>query len=202
MPAYNARYCEILFADLQGKGLHLTVFNTFGVNNCPQDKWKAINLPQLVKDKEHLTAVANGPRWWVMDRIGGDIASASEDMGGGLMMRQVATSDLPSTTPPTSYTELTINRTTTWSYNRDRYLRMLVSSSGRQYVMQAYTTMIDPKLTEAKLNTLATARSTKLRLPKGWKYKAFKSNKKLDLSIPEHATVIQDNLKNTYQRIK
>ena len=200
--SYNARYCEFLFADLQGSGLHLTVFNTFGVNNCPQDKWKAINVLQLSKEKGHLAAVANGPRWWIMDQIGGDINVTPEDMGGGLMMRQVATLDIPTTAPPAAYTELTINRTTTWSYNQGRYLRMLTSPSSRQYIMQAYTTMIDPKLTEAKLNTLATARSSKLRLPKGWKYKASKSTKKLDLTIPEHATVIQDNLKNTYQRIK
>jgi hypothetical protein len=137
-----------------------------------------------------------------MDQIGGDIAATSEDMGGGLMMRQVATSELTTTTPPAAYTELIINRTTTWSYNKGRYLRVLVSPSGRQYVMQAYTTMIDPSLTEAKLNNLASARGTTLRLPKRWKYKAYRNTRKLDLTIPEHATVIQDNLKNTYQRIK
>ena len=201
LPAYNQRYCEILFADSQGAGLHLTVFNTFGLNSCPTNLWKNVDLPKLAHDHSHLTAVANGPRWWILDRLGGDIDGTTMDMGGGLMMRQVATLDLPSLSPPAAYTEVQINRTTTWSYNKSRYLRRLLSPTGHHYLMQAYTTMIDPRLNEAKLNTLASARGTKLRLPRGWKYQVFRSTRKLDLVIPDHATVLQDNLKNTYQKV-
>lgn len=201
IPSYNQRYCEILFADLQGSGLHLQVYNTFALNTCPQNLWSKIDLPALATQTGHLAAVANGPRWWVLDQIGGDADAASMDMGGGLMMRRVATLDLPTTSPPAAYTEVKINRATTWSYNKGRWLRMLISPAGRKYVMQAYTTMIDAKLVEAKLNSLGSSKTSKLRLPRGWKFRAFKNTKKLDLVIRSQATVLQDNLKNTYQRV-
>ena len=66
--------------------------------------------------------------------------------------------------------------------------------------MQSYSQIIDANLTEKDLRSLAK----RLKLPDGWEYKAIKLNSDLELSTikSKQATVVQDDLGNTYQKIQ
>ena len=40
---HGKRYCEILLLNLKDDGIHAEVFNTYPLNDCPDDQWKAID---------------------------------------------------------------------------------------------------------------------------------------------------------------
>ena len=61
--------------------------------------------------------------------------------------------------------------------------------------MQTYTTHTDPTLTEADLPTLGK----RLKLPKGWSFKAMKLDKDLVIVTNGLANIVPDNLENMYQ---
>jgi hypothetical protein len=67
--------------------------------------------------------------------------------------------------------------------------------------MQAFTNMVNSKVTEKSLNTLASGSKPLLKLPAGWSYKATKLSKQLKIVANGTMTVVQDNLKSTYSRI-
>ena len=63
--------------------------------------------------------------------------------------------------------------------------------------MQSYSQEVDKELNEAGLLALAN----RLKLPPGWKYRARTLDEDLVIqNVGGKAYVIQDNLKNTYQR--
>ena len=68
------------------------------------------------------------------------------------------------------------------------------------YVMQTYAQIIDPKLTEADLSQL----NGRLKLPEGWKFNVFRLDEDLVLKTvsDREAHVTQDDLLNTYQRLR
>ena len=41
------RYCEILLAKVTGTQVHVDVYNTFGLNDCPDAAWTAVNAPAV-----------------------------------------------------------------------------------------------------------------------------------------------------------
>lgn len=199
--AYGKRYCELMLVKIQPSAplLHVQVWNTFGLNDCPAAAWQASTttsaLNGFATENAMDTISVNGPRWWVFDRIGG-VLSTNTKTFGTIAMRQAAILDLNAA--PTPFVEVTVQRTSTWVYDKGTYLRQLISPSGKKYGMQAFTTMVNSKVTEKSLNTLATGKKPLLVLPTGWKYKAVKLTKSLSIVAPGTMTVVQDNLKNTY----
>lgn len=71
----------------------------------------------------------------------------------------------------------------------------LVAPGGDTYVMQSYAQIKDPKLKIGKLGSLGR----RLTLPPGWKYRTRKLRRPLVLTAKGKATVLQDELQNTYQ---
>ena len=71
----------------------------------------------------------------------------------------------------------------------------LVAPGGDTYVMQSYAQIKDPKLTIGKLGSLGR----RLTLPAGWRYRTRKLKRPLVLTAKGSATVLQDELQNTYQ---
>jgi hypothetical protein len=65
----DRRYCEILVVRRSGLKLEGDVFSTFGLNDCPQAQWSAIDAKKLKKERKALAIVMNGPRHFLMDRI-------------------------------------------------------------------------------------------------------------------------------------
>jgi hypothetical protein len=63
------------------------------------------------------------------------------------------------------------------------------------YLMQAYSQIVDPTLTLGALRTLGS----RLKLPAGWSYRTRKLRHDRSLRTAGDATIVQDELMNTYQ---
>jgi hypothetical protein len=193
---YNTRYCEVL--ELRGlpPDALVTVWNTIGFSNCPPEKWQALDAGALAAARGDTAVILNGPRYWLMDSAEGK--PGVSDVFGGLRMRQVATIPIHSAAElaQTPYTEHTIVRRNTWTWNRGRTVYELIAPGGITYVMQSYSQIRDPSLTLAALPGLGS----RLALPDGWQFRTRRLRRDLDLAARGSATVIQDELLNTYQR--
>jgi hypothetical protein len=192
---HDARYCEILVLKGTPPAAKVTVWNTIGLNKCPAAKWRAFDAAALAKELGATFVVLNGPRHFLMD-------SAAAATGGvrsfhGMRMRKVATIPIRSAAElvQTPYADRTISRTNTWRWRKGRTVFELVAPGGDTYVMQSYAQIKDPKLRIGKLAALAG----RLNLPPGWRYRARKLRHALVLSAKGKATVLQDELQNTYQ---
>jgi hypothetical protein len=194
---HDARYCEIL--ELRGlpPTATATVWNTIGQNRCPAPWWDAFQAGPLAQELGATAVVLNGPRHFLMD-------SAAAITGGvrdfhGQRLRKVATIPLkhPSDIVRVAYTERTIDRTNTWSWKGGRRVFELVAPNGVTYVMQSYSQIVDKGLTLAALPALGS----RLKLPTGWRYRSRVVRRPLVLRAAGSATILQDELQNTYQRV-
>ena len=89
-----------------------------------------------------------------------------------------------------------INRRNTFVWRRGRTVHELVAADGRVYVMQAYAQIVDPSLQLGQLAALGR----RLELPEGWRYRTRTLRCPLVLHTDGAATVIQDELQDTFQR--
>lgn len=191
------RYCEIVVSD---RLLSLSVYTTFGLNDCPEAAWKKISEKEVKKDTSALFVRLNGPRYWVIDGFDFNPIMKPEKITiGGLEMRKAGILHLKIWDVlhgDKTYREHHVKRQTTWIYKAGNPVYELVGPNGDVYVMQSYSVQKKP-LTAASLNTLAT----QLTLPEGWIYKTgiLKEDKYLK-TVNNEATVLQDNYLNTYQK--
>src|SRR5262245_22213752 len=86
----DRRYCEIFVLRHTGLKLEADVYNTLGLNDCPQAQWGAIDPAKLKKERDALTIVMNGPRHFVMDRIVIERQAQSPADFQGLTMNLIA----------------------------------------------------------------------------------------------------------------
>lgn len=191
----DARYCEIL--ELKGappRGV-VTVWNTIGLNNCPPAQWKAFDATALARELGDTAVVLNGPRHFLMDSATGRTGATRSFHG--LRMRKVATIAIRTIADlaQTPYTDRRIVRDNTWSWRKGRTVFELVAPGGDTYVMQSYAQIKDPALTLAKLPALGR----RLKPPAGWRYRTRRLNRDLVLSANGGATIVQDELQDTYQ---
>jgi hypothetical protein len=192
---HDARYCEILVLKGAPPAATVTVWNTIGLNKCPAAQWRAFDAAALARELRATFVILNGPRHFLMD-------SATAATGGvrsfhGMRMRKVATIAIRSAAElvQTPYTDRTISRTNTWRWNEGRTVFELVAPGGDTYVMQSYSQIKDPKLSIGRLAALGR----RLNLPPGWRYRTRKLEDELVLTAKGKATVLQDELQNTYQ---
>src|SRR5215470_4245880 len=90
----GASYCEIFV--IRGHLNHLEgkVYNSLGLNECPQEQWMALNTDALKKKFKAQTIVMNGPRYFLMDKCA--IENTGEVLSfDGLQLRRVATLRIP-----------------------------------------------------------------------------------------------------------
>lgn len=201
---FGKRYCEFLLVELQSSSplLHIEVWSTQGLNTCPAAAWAASTTPASLETTATQMGVdlvmANGPRWWAIDRAGATIHPETGTLGS-LAMRHFADIDIDA--PPGPWSPTTVQRTSTFIYDKGTYVHRLTSPSGHRYVMQSWTTAVSPKVTRRSLNTLASGKSPLLELPRGWKYHSIKLTKPLRIKTTGTISVLQDNLKNSYSKI-
>jgi hypothetical protein len=200
---FDTRYCEILLADVEGDTATIRVFNTVGLNDCPADRWEALDVEQIAEEQAVFVAFANGPRYWTIDAAsGGDAATGEVEELGGIEMQKVAELELPlaralelqSSADP--FADVIVDRDNAWTYNTGREVYELVNPEGDVYVMQSYSHQVDDTLTSADLPSL----EERLELPAGWTFRARLVTTELVVSATGQATVIQDELRNTYQK--
>jgi hypothetical protein len=196
----NARYCEIIPIVREGLRLKATVYNTLGLNDCPAAIWNAITEDAMKQRFDALTVLLNGPRYFIMDSIAAGGATKAGDTieAGGLKLTERATIDLGLLDLlHRPYREQTINRDTRYTFKAGRPVFTLDADDGSRYVMQAFSQIVDKSLSYDDLATLGA----KLKPPSGWRYSSTVLEKDLVLGAAGKATVIQDELENTYQKI-
>src|SRR5256885_3913680 len=192
---HDARYCEILVLRGAPPNATVTVWNTIGLNKCPPKWWRGFDAASLARELGATFVVLNGPRHFLMDSA--TAASGRVRRFHGRRMRKLATIPIRSAAElaQTPYTDRTIKRTNAWRWNRGRTVFELVAPGGDLYVMQSYAQIRDPSL---RLSTLGSL-GRRLKLPIGWHYRTRKLRRPLVLHARGSATVLQDDLQNTYQ---
>jgi haloalkane dehalogenase len=198
-----ARYGEVFLVHLRWLRVEASIYNTLGLNDCPDDLWKELD-PRQIKQQHHARAVIlNGPRYFLMDSV--DVQSTVEHEPvtfGRLAMRKLATLrlslfDLLPGMRRKPYTERAVVRTTVYTYRAGQEVHELLSPQGVTYVMQSYSLEVDPLLNVATLKTLGD----RLRMPNGWRYRIRQLDQDWVLRVEGQARVLQDELQNTYQRV-
>jgi hypothetical protein len=194
---HDARYCEIL--ELRGTppDAEVIVWNTLGLNRCPAGWWNGLDPKRIADERGDTLVVLNGPRHFLMDSSRartGRVRSFS-----GERLRRVATLPIDSWADlqQTPYTERTVERSNTWHWREGRRVFELLAPNGATYLMQSYSQIVDPGLTKRDLGKLGR----RLDLPQGWRYRVRKLKRPLTLRSKGSTTILQDDLKNTYQRL-
>jgi hypothetical protein len=193
---HNARYCEIIEVKGTPPDVVVTVWNTIKLNRCPEGKWKSFDATELAQELGDFVVVLNGPRHFLMDSaaaVPGPMRSFH-----GLEMRKVATIPVSNLADlvQTPYKERVINRDNTWSWKAGRRVYELVGPCGARYLMQSYSQIVDPDLRIGELKSLGD----RLELPTGWHFVTRRLKRNLTLKAKGSATIVQDELQNTYQR--
>lgn len=175
------------------------VYNTLGLNDCPEALWKSLDPRALKKEYRAVAVILNGPRYFLMDR--NSLANPGKTAKfGGLEARHLADVrvSLPSVLRGKSkpYVENTVARTTDYLYRKGKRVYELSAPDGRRYVMQTYAQIVDPSLTEDALRDLGA----RLKLPHGWHYGSRILDGDMVLRARGTAHVVQDDFENSYQR--
>ena len=194
---HDARYCEILVLTGEVPDAKVAVWNTIGLNDCPAGQWEAMDAGALAQELGARAVILNGPRHFLMDSATGH--PGPPRTLGGLRMRKVAT--IPITREEDllqrTYSERTIKRDNTWTWEAGRRVYELLAPDGSSYVMQSYSQIRDPDLAIGQLRGLGE----RLDLPQGWRYRSRVLRRDLTLIARGKATIVQDDLTNTYQRV-
>lgn len=197
---YGVRYCEVLLLRSTDGEFSAEVWNTLGENDCPQAEWAKLDAAAIKTERGAIAAILNGPRYWVLDSITSNIRKgAPETTFGSLGMFQAAVIDFGNEAPSqTPYIERSIVRETVFGFEEGREVYELTAPDGTTYVMQAYSQIKDASLTAEDLPDL----DARIDQPEGWTYAARTLTEDLELlSTDGVATVLQDELQNTYQRV-
>ena len=86
---HDARYCEILVLEGAIPDARVTVWNTIGLNRCPEQWWDALDAATLADELGAGLVVLNGPRHFLMDEASGRTGQVRSF--AGVRLRRVAT---------------------------------------------------------------------------------------------------------------
>lgn len=192
---FGKRYGEVLLIRAKGADLEATVYNTFPLNDCPAELWDRLDAKAIAAEHGAVAAILNGPRYWLMSRIG----KAAEQLTtratfGGLEMTRQATVRLASLNPG-PYQQNRVDRKAVFVFAAGRPVYELVDPDGRRWVMQTYSQTVDAALSPADLPGLAA----RLTPPPGWRYETRIPESDIVIDTVGHdACVTQDDLANTY----
>jgi hypothetical protein len=195
---HDARYCEIIALRGAPPKATAVVWNTIGLNKCPAPWWNAFDAGDLAQELGASVVVLNGPRHFLMDSVTATPGRVRTFHGEKL--RRVAAIPIQTAAElaQVPYTDRVVDRHNTWRWQRGRRLYELVAPGGDVYVMQAYAQIKDRSLTIGKLRSLGR----RLDLPPGWRYRSRVLKRPLAVAAPNgHATIVQDELQNTYQLV-
>ncbi len=197
----GVRYGEVLLLRSDDRGFSAEVCNTLGYNDCPPDAFAELDAAAIAAEHGALLALKNGPRHWVLDAIEAGMRDAAPTTKfGTLEMFLAATIEFGSSLPdPGGYIERHVARDTVFEWAAGTPLHELHAPDGRVYVMQALSLAVDPAQT---LDSLASLEQ-RLAPPDGWTFATRTETRALRLLSDADgvATVVQDELANSYQRV-
>ena len=184
------RYCEVLAVVNEG-GFRADVYGTQGLNECPLSQWEALDPEAIQEELGALAILMNGPRFWLIDSVTSFSELGETRIFGELEMRNIASVTLsPADLSQNPYQERSVVRDTEFIFVAGSEVYELVAPSGKVYIMQSYAHIVDDTLNESALPGLGE----ELALPKGWTYRT-----RVVVDQDGIATVVQDELQNTYQ---
>ncbi|WP_457606289.1 hypothetical protein, partial [Legionella pneumophila] len=190
------RYCEIILSKTISS---YAVYNTWGLNDCPEQLWSKVSMPAVKKETGASFVHLNGPRYWVIDGFKNtSLINPAIKTISGIPMREagilhLSLIDLFKNKP---YQSHIVDRKTTWIYQEGKPVFELIDPTGQVFVMQSYSVQKYPQIMD-NLKQLGD----KLQLPKGWKFKTGVLNKLETIeAVNNKAVVVQDNFLNTYQK--
>lgn len=192
------RYGEVLLVTPGEAGPQATVYNSFPLNDCPQELWSALDPHEIATEHGAAAALLNGPRYWLMNAIEKQTRGPQVTKTfGGIEMIQQATV-LLSSMNPAPYVPNTVNRHTVFVFDAGEEIYELIDPQSQHWVMQTWSQVADPTLSRADLPRLGT----RLDLPAGWTYqpRVLTSELRVDTTT-RPAQVLQDNLTNSYSLV-
>ena len=189
------RYGEVLLVTPGEAGPQATVYNSFPLNDCPDELWSALDAKAIATENGAATALLNGPRYWLMNSIE-KVAQGPrmiKNFGGIDMLLQATV--LLSGLNPEPYTANQVNRHTVFTFDAGEEVYELQDPAFRRWVMQTWSQIVDPNLSRRDLAGLGD----RLNLPEGWTYQVRTLTSPLQIDTTTHAAqVLQDDLKNSY----
>ena len=193
------RYCEVLVIYPEADGTIMAdVYNSLPFGDCPQDLWDRLDVDAIAADFPDATSILlNGPRYFLMQELFGSMRPDGLPMVrsfGGIQMIKAATVEA-SSVGQMGYVQTTVNRSNTWRFTEGTRVHELIDDEGNIYVMQSFSRIVDAELTFDDLENLAT----RIAVPDGWRYRVRILDAHLDVQADGTATVLQDELQNTYQ---
>jgi hypothetical protein len=199
----DVRYCEVIPSVTEGDTVTSYVYNTLGWNDCPAAQWDALTVEQVNQAFGSQDVKLNGPRHWVVDHLvgSGETAAGGTFTFGGILMSlrgKLTTKVGEATVGQQFYVPNRVQRNTTYTFDRGKLMYELVDPDGNVYVMQSYAQIVAKKLTLAKLSKLGRV----LKLPDGWRYRTRRPAHDVEVTADGLAIVVNDNLANSYQRIR
>ena len=195
----NQRYGEVILAYLESP-IRIEVFNSYLLNDCPQELWDQLSVSSIADDAGADFAVLNGPRYWMMDGIGkvDNVDPFVRDFGG-IAMRRAATIIVDAPPQRRPYSEVTVNRGAIFFFDAGKPVYELVGPDDKTYALQAYCTGVDKDLSEDQLAGLGD----RLDLPTGWRFRVRVPDEEITVdTTTSHATVVQDELENSYTLLR
>lgn len=196
----DSRYCEVLAGTLIGGNVALDVYNTIGLNDCPDAAWRALNAVALRAELAVPVVVLNGPRHWTLDAFeSATLQNPKVRSIGGIAMRLAGRIELPLAVAmrgSAPYAPQTVRRNSRVRFDAGARVYELTDGAGAIYVMQSYSLQMRAQ-TLASLETLGAA----LSLPAGWSFRTRVLAEALRVTAEGgFATVTTDDFGNTYQR--
>ncbi|MEE6177679.1 hypothetical protein SKC42_14590 [Mycobacterium sp. 050134] len=192
------RYGEVLLVTPGEAGPQATVYNSFPLNDCPEELWRELDAQAIAKENGAATALLNGPRYWLMNAIEKQTRGPqiTKTFGGIEMIMQATV--LLSSMNPVPYTVNQVSRHTVFVFNAGEEVYELQDPHGQHWVMQTWSQVADPNLSRADLPKLGE----RLKLPDGWSYQPRVLTSELRVDTTSRAAcVLQDDLTNSYSLV-
>jgi hypothetical protein len=195
----GTRYCEVVLATVGAQTIHLEVYNTQGLNDCPAAEWTQLDPNQIKVAYGADMVVLNGPRYWMLDAfVEGQLVDPTPKTFGTIEMRHAANVDVPAADVATlqnAYIFRQVQRNTVVRFDAGKPVFELLDTTARVFDMQSFSVQKTPQ-TDADLATLGS----RLTLPAGWTFRTRVIAADLTVTAIDHvATVVQDDFANTYQ---
>jgi hypothetical protein len=192
---FGKRYGEVLLVRMSPSGPEATVYNTFPLNDCPAELWNALDAQAIATENGATVALLNGPRYWLMSRIGKKAGEPQPTKTfGGIEMIEQATVQLSSNNPQ-PYSVNTVDRRAVFTFDAGRPVFELIDPQGQRWVMQTMSQVVDRNLAIDDLGALAS----RLSPPEGWRYETRTLTEPLVVDTTATvAHVLQDELTNSY----
>ena len=191
------RYCEVLVGGITNGTAKFDVYNTFGLNDCPQDQWSKLTDASVQAESGTMAAKLNGPRLWTQDAFAdAQVIDPTPRTFGGIAMQLDGRVSVPiaDVIAGSSYVLRPVSRSPTTIFQAGKPVYELVDPQGSVYTMQSLSQQVATDLTLDTLPSLAN----RLKPPAGWSFRTRTLDHELRVVASGTATVMQDELIDTY----